>query len=51
MVAAPSSKTPVTGEMGNDPAGMIQVNVPGVHIIAFHGTPSYVKLNPKKFHK
>lgn len=51
MVADPSSKTPVSGEMGDDPAGMIQVNVPGVHIIAFHGTPSYVKLEPEKFHK
>ena len=47
----PDSKTPVRGVDGMDPAGFVRLEQPGLHLIAYHSTSSFVELDAAEFEK
>ncbi len=48
-VVAPSGPRPITGLLGDDPAGSFEALEPGVHLIGYRSTRDFVEMEPKKF--
>ena len=48
-VVSPGSARPVTGLMGDDPAGRFTVAESGVHVIGYRSTRDFVEMEPEKF--
>lgn len=48
-VVAPEGARPVTGLMGDDPAGHFEALETGVHVIAYRSTRDFVEMKPEKF--
>jgi uncharacterized GH25 family protein len=48
-VVAPDGARPVTGLMGDDPAGHFEALEPGVHVIGYRSTRDFVEMKPEKF--
>lgn len=40
---------PVVGQEGADPAGIVRAEAPGLHIVAYRGTPASITLEAEKF--
>jgi hypothetical protein len=49
VVEDASGRRPVIGRDGADPAGLLRVAVPGLHVIGYFGKPSRVELAADKF--
>jgi hypothetical protein len=49
VVEDASGRRPLVGHDGDDPAGLLRVNVPGLHVIGYLGKPSRVELTAEKF--
>ena len=45
----PTSKTPVRGVDGADPAGVVSLDDPGLHLIAYRSTSVFLELDAEKF--
>ena len=45
----PTSKTPVRGTTGSDPAGVVSLDDPGLHLIAYRSTSVFLELDAEKF--
>ena len=45
----PASEKPVRGVDGLDPAGVVSLDEPGLHLIAYQSTSSFVELGAEKF--
>ena len=45
----PTSKTPVRGVAGSDPAGVVSLDDPGLHLIAYRSTSVFLELDAEKF--
>ncbi|MFW2405458.1 MAG: DUF4198 domain-containing protein [Gammaproteobacteria bacterium] len=48
-VVAPDGARPVTGLMGDDPAGHFAALESGVHVIGYRSTRDFVEMKPEKF--
>jgi hypothetical protein len=44
-------RKPVVGRPGADPAGILRINVPGLHVIGYSSNPSPVELPAEKFNQ
>jgi hypothetical protein len=44
-----SGRRPLVGHDGDDPAGLLRVTAPGLHVIGYLGKPSRVELSADKF--
>jgi uncharacterized GH25 family protein len=49
VVEDASGRRPVIGRDGSDPAGLLRVVTPGLHVVGYLGKPSRVELTPAKF--
>jgi Domain of unknown function (DUF4198) len=49
VVEDASGRRPVIGRDGADPAGLLRVGVPGLHVVGYFGKPSRVELAADKF--
>lgn len=47
----PGSKTPVKGELGEDPAGNFKPEQEGTYAIGYQSTFTYIEINPETFNK
>lgn len=43
-------RRPVPGDMGDDPAGRLPANTPGVYLIGHENRPDFVELDAERFH-
>ena len=49
VVQDAADRKPVVGRRGTDPAGVMRVAMPGLHIVGYHSHPSTVELAAEKF--
>jgi hypothetical protein len=49
VVEDASGRRPVVGREGGDPAGLLRVVAPGLHVVGYFGKPSRVELAAEKF--
>jgi hypothetical protein len=49
VVAAEADRRPVVGSDGADPAGIVRIAAPGLHVIGYHSNPSRIELPAQKF--
>ena len=49
VVVDASGRRPIVGRDGADPAGVLRVLVPGLHVIGYHSNPSRLELPAEKF--
>ena len=49
IVAGPRSTRPVVGRDGRDPAGLVRVAAPGLHVIGYRSKPTFIELQPALF--
>lgn len=49
FVAHGGTRTQVAGLDGKDPAGVVRLERPGLHVVGYRSTPTFVELDAKKF--
>ena len=47
----PAGRTPIVGRDGADPAGLLRIAAPGLHVIGYRSRPSAVTLTGEKFNQ
>lgn len=48
-VSGPGGRHPVEGSTGDDPAGAVRLDRPGIHVVGYHSTRSFVQSGPARF--
>src|SRR5262245_14707534 len=51
LVAGPGGRLPVAGRDGADPAGLVRVAAPGLHVIGYRSNPSPITMGADKFNQ
>lgn len=51
VVQDEDGRRPVVGRDGSDPAGLVRAASPGLQVVAYHSTPSFVDLTATKFNQ
>jgi uncharacterized GH25 family protein len=49
-VVSDTGERPIEGIMGDDPAGRFVAETPGIHLVGYRSTNSFVELESQKFH-
>jgi uncharacterized GH25 family protein len=49
VVQEPGGRKPVASRLHADPAGVVRVAMPGLHIVGYYSNPSFIELPPEKF--
>ena len=49
IVEDAAGRRPLVGHDGDDPAGLLRINAPGLHVVGYLGKPSRVELAAEKF--
>ena len=50
-LTSPAGRQAITGLVGDDPAATLALAAPGLHVIGYHSTRSFVDLDPKTFNR
>jgi len=49
VVEDSAGRKPVAGRLGADPAGLMRIAMPGLHIVGYYSNPSFIELPAEKF--